>query len=83
MIINHHLGRIMGSKEGAVPEREATADRPAAYSDTVFAVIMTIMILELKAPDRPPFSALLPLWPTANSYAVSYLFIAIIWMKGS
>lgn len=58
-----------------------TAERLAAYSDAVFAVIVTIMVLELKAPDEPAFSALWPLWPTAISYAVSYLFIAIIWIN--
>jgi uncharacterized membrane protein len=47
----------------------------------VFAVIVTIMVLELKAPDEAAFSALWPLWPTAISYAVSYLFIAIIWIN--
>jgi uncharacterized membrane protein len=61
-------------------DREA-ADRLAAYSDAVFAVIVTIMVLELRAPDQPAFSALWPLWPTAVSYAVSYLFIAIIWIN--
>lgn len=39
------------------------------------------MVLELKAPEEATFSALLPLWPTAISYAVSYLFIAIIWIN--
>jgi len=39
------------------------------------------MVLELKAPDEPTFSALWPLWPTAISYAVSYVFIAIIWIN--
>jgi TMEM175 potassium channel family protein len=58
-----------------------TAHRLAAYSDAVFAVIVTVMVLELEAPDVPSFSALLPLWPTAVSYAVSYLFIAIIWIN--
>jgi uncharacterized membrane protein len=58
-----------------------TAHRLAAYSDAVFAVIVTIMVLELRAPDQPAFSALWPLWPTAISYAVSYLFIAIIWIN--
>lgn len=58
-----------------------TADRLSAYSDAVFAVIVTIMVLELKAPDQASFSALSPLWPTAISYAVSYLFIAIIWIN--
>jgi uncharacterized membrane protein len=58
-----------------------TADRLAAFSDAVFAVIVTVMVLELRAPDQPAFSALWPLWPTAISYAVSYLFIAIIWIN--
>lgn len=35
-----------------------TADRLAAYSDAVFAVIVTIMVLELDAPDKPTFAAL-------------------------
>jgi len=62
-------------------EEKITADRLTAFSDGVFAVIVTIMVLELKAPDQPAFSALGPLWPTAISYAVSYLFIAIIWIN--
>jgi uncharacterized membrane protein len=55
--------------------------RLAAYSDAVFAVIVTIMVLELKAPDQASLSVLWTLWPTAISYAVSYLFIAIIWIN--
>jgi TMEM175 potassium channel family protein len=62
-------------------QEKVTAERLAAYSDAVFAVIVTIMVLELKAPDEPAFSALWPLWPTAISYAVSYLFVAIIWIN--
>ena len=64
-----------------MPALETTANRLAAFSDAVFAVIVTIMVLELKAPDQAAFSALWPLWPTAASYAVSYLFIAIIWIN--
>jgi uncharacterized membrane protein len=62
-------------------EEKITADRLTAFSDAVFAVIVTVMVLELKAPDEPAFSALWPLWPTAVSYAVSYLFIVIIWIN--
>src|SRR5262245_57168809 len=62
-------------------EEKITADRLAAYSDAFFAVIVTIMVLELKAPDQPGFPSLWPLWPTAISYTVSYLFIAIIWIN--
>jgi uncharacterized membrane protein len=62
-------------------EDKEAVHRLAAYSDAVFAVIVTIMVLELEAPDAPAFSALWPLWPTVVSYAVSYLFIAIIWIN--
>jgi uncharacterized membrane protein len=62
-------------------EEKVTAERLTAFSDAVFAVIVTIMVLELKAPDDASLSALLPLWPTALSYAVSYLLIAIIWIN--
>ena len=62
-------------------DEQTTADRLAAYSDAVFAVIVTIMVLELRPPEQPTFSALRPLWPTAISYAMSFLFIAIIWIN--
>ncbi len=56
-------------------------ERLTAFSDGVFAVIITIMVLDLKPPAQATLSALLPLWPTALSYAVSYLFVAIIWIN--
>jgi uncharacterized membrane protein len=62
-------------------EQRTTADRLAAFSDAVMAVIITIMVLELKAPEDPSLQSLLLLWPTAVSYAVSYLFVAIIWVN--
>src|SRR6185437_9867656 len=46
-------------------EAKTTADRLTAFSDAVFAVIVTVMVLELRAPDQAAFSALWPLWPTA------------------
>jgi uncharacterized membrane protein len=50
-----------------MPEERETAHRLAAYSDAVFAVIVTVMVLELRAPGQPAFSALWPLWPTASA----------------
>ncbi len=47
----------------------------------MFAVIITIMVLELKLPEDPTFAGLRPLWPTALSYLVSYYFIAIVWLN--
>jgi len=56
-------------------------ERLVAFSDGVFAVIITIMVLDLRPPGEAKLSALLPVWPAALSYAVSYLFIAIIWIN--
>ncbi|HEY4210242.1 MAG TPA: TMEM175 family protein [Steroidobacteraceae bacterium] len=62
--------------------RDTTAtERVAAFSDAVIAVIITIMVLDLKAPEDPKLTAILALWPTLLSYVVSYLFIAIIWIN--
>ena len=59
--------------------RKATPERLSAFSDGVFAVLITVLVLELRPPELPTFKALLLLWPTWLSYAVSYLFIAIVW----
>src|SRR4051795_13668927 len=57
----------------------ATPERLSLFSDGVFAVLITVLVLELRPPELPTFQALLLLWPTWLSYAVSYLFIAIVW----
>jgi uncharacterized membrane protein len=55
--------------------------RLIAFSDAVFAVIITILVLELRPPSGTGYSALLTLWPTAVSYAMSYLFVAVVWLN--
>lgn len=62
-------------------DQRITADRLTAFSDAVIAVIITIMALELKAPEDSSFDSLMPLWPTIIGYGVSYFFIAIIWVN--
>jgi len=62
-------------------DRATPTERLTAFSDAVFAVIITIMVLDLKPPAQATLSAVLALWPTALSYAVSYLFVAIIWIN--
>jgi len=57
----------------------ATSERLTMFSDGVFAVLITMLVLELRAPELPTLRVLLPLWPTWLSYPVSYLFIAIVW----
>ena len=58
-----------------------TPERLNTFSDGVFAVLITVLVLELHPPALPTFAALLALWPTWLSYAVSYLFIAIVWIN--
>jgi uncharacterized membrane protein len=54
-------------------------DRLAAFSDGVVAIIVTIMVLELKAPHSADWSALAPLAPTFASYVLSFAYVAIYW----
>ena len=61
--------------------RRASPERLNIFSDGVFAVLITVLVLELRPPERPTFDALLALWPTWLSYAVSYVFIAIVWVN--
>ena len=53
--------------------------RLEAFSDGVIAIIITIMVLELRAPHGEQLSDLRPLWPTFLSYVLSFIFIAIYW----
>jgi uncharacterized membrane protein len=61
--------------------RRATPERLSALSDGIFAVLITVLVLELRPPETSTYSALLRFWPTWLSYAVSYLFIAIVWIN--
>jgi uncharacterized membrane protein len=53
--------------------------RLEAFSDGVLAIIITIMVLELKHPDGATLEALRALAPTLVGYAVSFTYIAIYW----
>jgi uncharacterized membrane protein len=68
-------------REVSVAAGQTSTDRVRFFSDGIFAVLITILVLDLKPPHADTFSALLPLWPTGLSYAVSYVFIAIVWVN--
>jgi uncharacterized membrane protein len=53
--------------------------RLEAFSDGVFAIIITIMVLELKVPHDPGISALRELLPVFLSYVLSFVFVGIYW----
>lgn len=55
------------------------ANRMEAFSDGVLAIIITIMVLELKVPEGHSWSSLVGLVPKFLSYAVSFVYVGIYW----
>jgi uncharacterized membrane protein len=55
--------------------------RLEAFTDGVIAIIITIMVLELKVPHGSDAALLLHLWPTFLSYFLSYVVVAIYWLN--
>jgi uncharacterized membrane protein len=53
--------------------------RIEAFSDGVIAIIITIMVLELKVPHGIDLASLRPLWPVFLSYVLSYVYLGIYW----
>jgi uncharacterized membrane protein len=56
-----------------------TCGRLEAFSDGVIAIIITIMVLEMKVPHGDRVQALLPLLPTFLSYVLSFVYVGIYW----
>ena len=56
-----------------------TKGRMEAFSDGVFAVIITIMVLEMKSPQGTGLAALQPLLPVFFSYVLSFIYVGIYW----
>lgn len=56
-------------------------NRLEAFSDGVLAIVITIMVLELKVPEGDTFADLVPTWPTMLAYVLSFLFVAVYWVN--
>ena len=54
-------------------------NRLEAFSDGVLAIIITIMVLELKVPQGAQFSELSPLIPVFSTYVLSFIYVGIYW----
>lgn len=66
---------------GHMKNHHAKIERFNAFSDAIFGVLITILVLDLRPPASPTSSALLSHWPSWISYGVSYLFLAIVWIN--
>ncbi len=53
--------------------------RLEAFSDGVLAIVITIMVLELKVPHAATLAALCEVWPVFLSYALSFVYVGIYW----
>ena len=60
---------------------EMTTSRLEAFSDGVIAIIVTIMVLELRAPSQPTWRGLMNVAPIFMSYGLSFLVVAIMWVN--
>ncbi len=56
-----------------------TTNRLEAFSDGVLAIIITIMVLEMKVPEGADFATLKPLFPKFISYILSFIYVGIYW----
>jgi uncharacterized membrane protein len=57
------------------------SNRLEAFSDGVIAVIITIMVLELKVPHQPGLAGFLTVLPTLGVYALSFTFVGVYWIN--
>ncbi|KAB1929951.1 DUF1211 domain-containing protein [Micromonospora sp. ALFpr18c] len=58
--------------------------RAVAFSDAIFAIIITLLVLDLRVPDVPPghlLSGLLAQWPSYVAYLASYSYVAVVWLN--
>jgi uncharacterized membrane protein len=60
-------------------ERRMPKDRLTALTDGMIAIIITIMVLEMKVPHETGLAALARLWPVFFSYLLSFVYVAIYW----
>jgi uncharacterized membrane protein len=54
-------------------------NRLETFSDGVIAIIITIMVLDMKVPHGETLSALTPLIPIISSYILSFIYLGIYW----
>ena len=64
-----------------MPKAHASPARLEAFSDGVIAVIITIMVLELKVPREAGWAGLHSVAPTLGVYALSFTFVGIYWVN--
>jgi len=75
------IGTAKSEVENDPMEKQEGVARVEAFSDGVIAIIITIMVLELKAPTEEALGTLWRLWPVFVAYVLSYAYVAIYWVN--
>ncbi len=76
-----------GASAGGTRRSSAGRSDPAravAFSDAIIAIVITLLVLDLRPPEAEPgglLPALLEEWPTYLAYAGSYVYLAVIWLN--
>ena len=63
------------------PNALASPDRLNSFSDCVISIFITIMLLNLRAPQGAGWSVFKPLWPSFGAYALSFMFVGVSWFN--
>src|SRR3954447_22205425 len=82
-------GESVGSENEDRLRRRSRANRSdpgraVAFSDAIIAIVITLLVLDLRPPDTKSgelLAGLLAEWPTYLAYAASYVYLAVIWMN--
>src|SRR5215208_4332565 len=79
-------GAPMTEARDRKPEQNRDLDRIVFFSDAVFAIAITLLVLQIEVPDIPEElvveelgASLLALWPKYLGYVISFLSIAVFW----
>src|SRR5262249_3626513 len=72
-------GNRTGSRPGTVHCQAVSKARLEAFTDGVIAIVITIMVLQLKAPVGHDWAALRTLVPPLLTYGMSFVFLVIYW----
>jgi uncharacterized membrane protein len=79
------MSRAQGDLDGPAPDRGLLAEsgRVEAFSDGVFAIVVTLLVLDLRAPERRGLMLhdLLQQWPVYVAYLASFGYIGVIWVN--
>jgi uncharacterized membrane protein len=66
-------------RSALVDNARMTTTRLEAFSDGVIAILITIMVLELRIPHGDDLAALAPMWPVFITYILSFIYLGIYW----